>query len=99
MNDFEVEGTYVFESTGEVASIKAHDEVPADDDDLFIRWAKNEPNNFESMENRVVLHHTFEFFDANQHYPNITAACEIPNPHCFEGTCYFNEEINNKCFQ
>ena len=96
ISDVDQEDKFVFQD-GEVASIKAHGKTPSEDDDLFLTWGKKEPNNYDGGEDYVLIGKTSEFFDAKRKYEDIRAACEIPNPHCFEGTSLFalkNTTIN-----
>ena len=85
ISDADQEGNYTF-SNGEEASIKRHDEEPEDDDDLIIKWESTEPNGG-ALENYVLIIAKGGFYDVKKTSRTRTA-CEIPNPHCFEGTLH-----------
>ena len=84
LNDVLEEEVFRFQN-GKVASINAHDEEPSEDDDLFIKWKEGEPNNFGGGEDSVVIDMNNKFVDVTTS-SKFRPACEIPNPHCFEGT-------------
>jgi len=82
ISDVDQEDKFVFQD-GEEASIKRHDEEPEDDDDLIIKWESTEPNGG-ALENYVLIIAKGGFYDVKQ-ASRTRSACEIPNPHCFEG--------------
>ena len=70
--DTDDENVFKF-SQGGVASIKSFGENPTDDEDLFITWKDNEPNNYNSLEHHVILDHSGETYYFNDAYETVRA--------------------------
>ena len=93
LDDTEERNIFKFATSREVASIKAYGEAPVDDEDLFITWNNNEPNDYAGNEHYAVIvgdagGNSLYFNDAHEQ-TQFRPLCERPNPFCHEGTLSF----------